>query len=96
MDTPNRRGDRNRYYSSYGSNKHYDHHRYHPYRRRDKGYFLNEFKKAKTPTFDREMKKSQDAEAWLLGMNKFFILHDYSKNMKAIITTYNLKGKENI
>lgn len=42
----------------------------------DKGYLLDQFKKAKTPTFDRDMKKSQDAEAQLLGMNKFYRLHD--------------------
>ncbi len=42
------------------------------------------------------MKKSQDVEAWLFGMNIFFILHYYSKNMKARITTFSLKGKENI
>lgn len=42
------------------------------------------------------MKKSQDEEAWFLGMNKFFKLHDYSKNMKARISTFNVKGKIDI
>jgi len=46
--------------------------------------------------FFGEMKKSQDAEAWLLGMRKFFWLHDYSKNMKARVATFSLKGKEYI
>jgi len=32
------------------------------------------FKKENPPPFDGEMKKSQDLEAWLLGMNKFFKL----------------------
>ena len=40
------------------------------------------------------MKKSQDIEAWLLGMNKFFRFHDYLENMKAKIVTFSLKGKE--
>ena len=39
------------------------------------------------------MKKSQDAEAWLLGMTKFFRLHDYSLNMKPRIASFSLKGK---
>lgn len=42
------------------------------------------------------MTKSEDAEAWLHGMRKFYRLHDYSKNMKAKIATFSLKGKENI
>jgi len=29
-------------------------------------------KKEKTPSFDGEMKKSQDVEAWLLAMKRFF------------------------
>ena len=42
------------------------------------------------------MKKSQDANAWFLGMRKFFKLHDYSENMKARVATFSLKGKANI
>ena len=53
----------------------------------------DEFKKEKPPTFNGEMKKSQDLEAWFLGMKNFFGLHDYSENMKATITTFSLKGK---
>lgn len=56
----------------------------------------DEFKKTKPPTFDGEMKKSRDAEAWLLGMNKFFRLHDYSENIKVRIDTFSLKGKVDI
>lgn len=42
------------------------------------------------------MKKSQNAEAWILGRRNFFRLHDYSKSMKARIATFSLEGKENI
>ena len=42
------------------------------------------------------MKKSQDEKAWFLGINKFFILHYYSENMKAIIAMFNLKSKVDI
>lgn len=57
LETPNRQGDIPNYHSSFGSDRHHDSHRYHPYRRSDKGYMSNEFKKEKTPTFDGEMKK---------------------------------------
>ena len=40
------------------------HHHYHPYRRSERGYFMYEFKKAKPPTFNGELKKLDDVEAW--------------------------------
>ena len=46
--------------------------------------------------FDGELKNPEDVEAWILGMNNFFKLHEYTKNMKARITIFILKGKENI
>eukprot|EP00253_Pinus_taeda_P005050 PITA_05050 len=64
--------------------------------RNDKGYLPDEFKKAKTPTFDGDVKKSEDAEAWILGMNKFFEMHEYIDNMKARIRIFSLKGKAGI
>eukprot|EP00253_Pinus_taeda_P022770 PITA_22770 len=39
------------------------------------------------------MNKSQDVEAWLLGMRKFIRFHDYSENMKARIALFSLRGK---
>ena len=42
------------------------------------------------------MNKSHNAKAWLIGMNKFFRLHDYLENMKARISTFSLKGKADI
>ena len=57
---------------------------------------LDDFKKVKPPKFDGEMKKSQDAEAWILGIRILFRLHDYSENMKARIATFSLKGKADI
>ena len=64
--------------------------------RSEKQSFPEEFKKAKSPTFDGEMNKSQDPESWLLGMNKLFILHEYLENLKAIIATFSHKGKADI
>jgi len=96
LDTLDRRGDEHRYYSSSGSDRHYDRNCYHPYRRSDREYFADEFKKSKLPKFDGYLKKLEDAEAWLLGMNKFFELHEYTKNMKAEIIIFILKGKADI
>jgi len=47
FNTLDRRGDVRRYYSSFGSKRHYDHHHYHPCRRSHRGYFMEEFKKEK-------------------------------------------------
>lgn len=55
-----------------------------------------EFKKENPPTFDGDLKKLEDAKAWLLGMKKFFRIHDYSKNMKAIVSSYSFIGKSYI
>lgn len=63
LHTPNRRGVGHMYYSSSGSERHHDPHRYHPYRMSDREYVPDEFKKVKLSTFDGEMKKLQDAEA---------------------------------
>lgn len=42
------------------------------------------------------MKKSEDAEEWLLGMKNFFRFHNYSNNIKAKIVIFSLKGKVDI
>jgi len=63
--------------------RYHGHHHYHPYRRSDRGYFLDELKKEKAPIFDGEM-------------NKFFRLHDYLTNMKVIIATIAIEAKANI
>lgn len=96
LDTPDRIGSAYGFYSSFCSDIHHGHHLYHPYRRSKKGYFPYDFKEAKPPTFDGEPKKPKEAKAWLLGINKFFELHDYTKNMKTMIVIFNLKGKSKI
>ena len=42
--------------------------------------------------FDGEVNIGQEAEAWLLGIKKYFQVHDYSGNMKARVTIFNLNG----
>jgi len=96
LDTSNKRGDGHKFYSSSSSDRYHGHHRYHPYRWSDRGYFPSEFKKSKPPTFEGDLKKLEDVEAWLLGMRKLFELHDYTENMKAIIVIFGLKGKSDI
>jgi hypothetical protein len=57
---------------------------------------LEEFRKVKPPSFDDEMKKGEEAEAWLLGLNKYFRVHDFSENLKARVVAFNLNGKDSI
>jgi hypothetical protein len=68
-----------------------------PIRRQRRRYEVDdlqgEIRKIKPPTFDGDHKKDEDAEAWLLGMRKYFQLHNYSSNVEAIIATYHLQGK---
>jgi hypothetical protein len=52
-----------------------------------------EMNKIKPPTFDGEHKKEEDAETWLLGMNKYFQLHNYSACAEGRIVMYQMKGK---
>ena len=56
----------------------------------------DEFKKSKPPTFDGKIKIGQMAEAWLLGINKYFQVQDYSGNMKARVSIFNLHGRASI
>lgn len=57
---------------------------------------MDKFKKKNLPTFNGEIKKSQDVEAWFLSMRKLFRLHDYSENKKGRIALFSLKGKADI
>jgi hypothetical protein len=52
-----------------------------------------EMNKIKPPTFDSENKKDEYAETWLLGMRKYFQLHNYSSHAEGRIYIYQLKGK---
>jgi hypothetical protein len=53
-------------------------------------------RKLKPPSFDGENKKGEDEETWLLGMRKYFQLHNYSSNEKSRIAPYHLQGKESM
>lgn len=92
-DTPDIIGSGYGLYSSSGLERQHGHHSYHLYRRCEKQYLSNEFKKSKPPTFDGDLNKPEDEEAWFHGMKKFFELHDYTKNMKVMLAIFSLKGK---
>jgi hypothetical protein len=61
-----------------------------------KSHKFEEFKKTKLPSFDDKIKKGEEAEAWLLGLKKYFRVHDFSENLKARVATFNLNGKASI
>ena len=65
-------------------------------KRHHRDHTRDEFKKAKPPTFDGEVKTGQEAKAWLLGIKKYFQVHDYSRNMKARVAIFNLNGRASI
>jgi hypothetical protein len=48
-----------------------------------KGHKFKEFRKAKPPSLDCEINKEDEAKAWLLGLKKYFRVHDFSENLKA-------------
>jgi hypothetical protein len=48
-----------------------------------KGHKFEEFGKAKPPSFNGEIKKGEEVEAWLLGLKKYFRVHDFLENLKA-------------
>jgi hypothetical protein len=55
-----------------------------------------EFKNINPSTFDGESRTGEEVEAWLLDINKYFQIYNYSSNMKVRMTIYNLKGKASI
>ena len=52
-------------------------------KRRYRNCACEEFKKERPPTFNGEIKDGEEAEAWILGMRKYFQVQDYYGNMKA-------------
>jgi hypothetical protein len=52
--------------------------------------------KIKPPTFEGEHKKNEYVETWMLGMIKYFQLHNYSSHAEGRISNYQLKGKESV
>jgi len=51
-----------------------------------------EFKEDKFPTFDGEINKGEEIEAFLLALRWNFQVHNYSKNTKVKIFVFNDNG----
>ena len=49
-----------------------------------------EFRKDWPPIFDGIDKIGLEVEIWILGMERYFKIHNYTDNKKAIITIFNL------
>ena len=55
-----------------------------------------ELRKIKPPIFKGDSEKGEDAEAWLLGMRKYFRIYNYSSRMEASIAIHQLQGQASI
>lgn len=62
-------------------------------RRVYKGTPQGEFRNAKPPIFDGTDVARPTTKAWLLGMERYFKIHDYTENEKAKIAIFNLNGR---
>ena len=65
-------------------------------KRRHRNSSRDEFKKAKPPTFNGEIKTGQEVEYWILGMKKYFQVQDNSGNMKERVSIFNMNGRASI
>ena len=45
---------------------------------------MGELRRIKPLTFDGEAKQGEDVKSWLLGLRKFFQLHQYTSNMEVL------------
>ena len=51
------------------------------------------FTKIRAPTYEGEVNTGEKDEEWLLGMRRYFQVHNYSSEMKPLLSIYNLNGK---
>ena len=65
-------------------------------KRKQVDHLEGEFKKIKPFTFDGESRMGEEVEAWILDINKYLQIYNYSSNMKVKMTICNLKGKASI
>jgi hypothetical protein len=55
-----------------------------------------EMNNIKPPTFDGDHQKDEEAKTWLIGMRKYFQLHNYSSHAEGRITVYQMKGNASL
>jgi hypothetical protein len=51
-------------------------------------------RKRKPPSFDGEREREYYVDAWILGLGRYFQLHNYSSNLEARISTYLRQDEE--
>ena len=61
--------------------------------RRNDDNHQGEFRKIRAPTYEGEVNMGEKDEEWLLGMSKYFQVHNYSSVMQDRLAIYNLNGK---
>jgi ribosome-binding ATPase YchF (GTP1/OBG family) len=50
----------------------------------------------KFPTFFAKNQKDEEVETWLIGMRRYFQLHNYSSHVEGRITVYQMKGNASL
>ena len=51
------------------------------------------FRKIRASTYEGEVNTWGKDQEWMLGMSKYFQVHNYSSEMKARLAIYNINGK---
>jgi hypothetical protein len=57
---------------------------------------LKSLRKQNHPLSMEKLRRGKKQKFWLLGLKKYFRVHDYYENLKARITIFNLNGKASI
>jgi hypothetical protein len=65
----------------------------HQRRKQEVDSLQGEPRKLKPPSFDGEREREDYAATWLLGLRRYFQLHNFSSNLEARIASYHLHGK---
>jgi len=65
----------------------------HQRRRHELDSLQGDLRKPKPPSFGGERESEYYVEAWLLGIRRYFQLHNYSSNLESRISTYHLHRK---
>ena len=62
-------------------------------RRNSNEIIQGEFRKEKPPTFNETNVVGSEVESWILGMERYFKIHEYIENEKDRISILNLSGR---
>ena len=76
-------GESHRKNRQYSSNSSKDNYHYRKRKYKPNEVISGEFKKTKPPTFNGEIEKGEEFEAWLSGMKSYFQIYNNSNKLKA-------------